>query len=272
MFFRFILVIVSLGTFLHDLRVSSCDTNCADKPVFSPSRLVVQYGDPASARCFVCQHACLSNPSGLEASDGQTQSNGTIILWTVDSMTEWDTSVVCYYNHDEGYQCCSKLPVTVYQPPHNVSISFVNHTGPMLEGHQYTLQCTVQDVAPAENLIVTFYKGQTALGPQQSNNKERTPVTEIFTLNITPRKEDVGIQYWCEAKLELGPEGPQSPPVVMSENIIATVYYHPPVQHLIPIPVMAIVAVSALVLIIAMFLLFFFCLRTRTRTVATIED
>ncbi|XP_044044059.1 vascular cell adhesion protein 1-like [Siniperca chuatsi] len=160
----------------------------------------------------------------------ETQTtNGTTISWTVDRMTEWSPSVMCYYNGDNG-QCCTTLPVTVYQPPHIVSISFVNHTGPMLEGHQYTLQCTVQDVAPVENLIVIFYRGQTALGQLQSSNTENKPVTEIFTLNITPSKEDDGVQYRCEAELELGPEGPQPPPVVMSQNITAAVYFKPQLE------------------------------------------
>ncbi|XP_076583648.1 intercellular adhesion molecule 2-like [Chaetodon auriga] len=220
----FLLLFVCLGTFLRGFHVSSCDANCAEKPVFSPSRLVVQYGDPVSASCSGCRHACLRGPTDLEVSAGVTRQNGSMILWTVDNVTEWDTSAVCYYTDDDGNQCCSKLPVTVYQPPDVVTISFHRTAGPMFVGSYYTLQCEVQNVAPVENLIVTFYKGQEVLSQQQSNNKEKAPVTEVFTFDFRPREDDDGAHLRCEAKLELGPEGPQPLPVVMSQNITITVY------------------------------------------------
>ncbi|KAK5865535.1 hypothetical protein PBY51_019800 [Eleginops maclovinus] len=143
-------------------------------------------------------------------------------------MTEWNIRLSCYYTNDTtDEQCFSILPITVYKPPDNVSISFVNHAGPMSEGQQYTLQCDVQDVAPAQNLIVTFYRGQTVLGELKSNKDQKKPVSEVFTLNITSTKEEDGLQFWCEAKLELGAEGPQQPPVVESEKLTATVLYKP---------------------------------------------
>ncbi|XP_071359870.1 vascular cell adhesion protein 1-like [Trachinotus anak] len=220
----FVLLVVSWMSTLCDFHVSSCE-HCADEPVFTPSRLVVKYGDPTSALCSVCP-SCADSVFDLEKALGDITKNGTTVLWRVESMTEWDTIVMCYYDDANGTQCCSNLPLTVYKPPDHVSISFVNHTGPMFEGHHYTLRCEVQDVAPIENLIVTFYRGRTALGQLQSNNTKKTPVTETFSMDIIPGKEDDGVQYWCEAKLQLGPEGPQHP-LVMSDRATATVYYKP---------------------------------------------
>uniref|UniRef100_A0A4W6BRD0 Ig-like domain-containing protein n=1 Tax=Lates calcarifer TaxID=8187 RepID=A0A4W6BRD0_LATCA len=203
--------------------LSFADEYCPDKPVFNPSRLVVKYGDPVSVTCSIRQ-SYQDYFFGLVDFMGNHTKNGTTILWEVQRMTEWRTLTTCCHINATDYCCCSKLPVTVYKPPDNVSISFRDHSGPLLEGHQYTLQCEVHNVAPVENLTVTFYRGQTALGQLQSNNIEKKPVTEILTLSINTRKEDDGVQYWCEAKLELGSEGPQPPPVVTSEKFITLLY------------------------------------------------
>lgn len=119
--------------------------------------------------------------------------------------------------------CGSPADVST-EPPDDVSISFVNHSGPALEGRQYTLQCGVQEVAPVDKLTVTFYKGTSALSTQRVKSCVATPVTEVFTLAIRPRRDDDGAQYWCEARLLLGPDGPPHPPVVESEKITAAVF------------------------------------------------
>uniref|UniRef100_A0A3Q3WCT2 Ig-like domain-containing protein n=1 Tax=Mola mola TaxID=94237 RepID=A0A3Q3WCT2_MOLML len=204
------------------------DVNCTDSPVFTPARLVVEHGDPVSATCTVCRSECSSTLSGLEKSVGVYIENGTTFSWTVDSMTEWGTSATCYYNDkkDSYHQCCGILPVTVYKIPDNVSISLVGHTGPMLEGHQYTLECAVRNVAPVKNLVVTFYRGRTPLSQVRSHNKnEDKPVDQAFTLNITGSKKEDGVDYYCEAKLEF--EMAQPRPMVQSPIFTATVHYKP---------------------------------------------
>ncbi|KAK2918689.1 hypothetical protein Q8A73_003060 [Channa argus] len=204
--------------------------NCIDKAVFTPSRLVVKHGDLTSATCTVCQSDCADTLFDFESPVGTKSKNGTLIKWTVDKMTEWEPSPYCSYNDPDipDKQCCTHLPITVYKLPDSVSISIFNHTGLMYEGHQYTLQCEVQNVAPIENLSVTFYRGNTPLGqPQSVNNTAKKPASDTYSEKITASKEDDGAQYWCEAKLELGPEGPHPPPVMKSQNITTTVYYKP---------------------------------------------
>uniref|UniRef100_A0A3Q3C8A4 Ig-like domain-containing protein n=1 Tax=Haplochromis burtoni TaxID=8153 RepID=A0A3Q3C8A4_HAPBU len=200
-------------------------SSCTEYPVFTPSALVVKYGDPANVTCVVCQKDCSGDASGLEHAVGNVTQNGTTMFWTVDRLTEWGISLQCYYTNDAGVQCISVLNPTLYRkyPPESVSISFVNHTEMMFENQQYTLQCSVQNVAPVQSLTVTFYRGNTALGHLLSDSEQKKPVNETFTLNITPSREDDGAQYWCEAKLELRPAGPQPPPVVTSEKLNATV-------------------------------------------------
>ncbi|XP_031718836.1 neural cell adhesion molecule 1-like [Anarrhichthys ocellatus] len=194
----------------------------------SPSTLVVRFGDPVTANCSVSRIGF--SPLGWVVSLAAPEPTmDRFLVWRVDRMTAWSIRPACYALSEQGGQCDIHLPLTVYKPPRNVSISFVDPTGPMFEGQQYTLQCTVEDVAPVENLTVTFYRGRTVLSQQQSNinDTEKKPLTDIFSLNITLSKEDDGVQYWCEAKLELGPDGPQRPPVVTSRNITTTVYFGP---------------------------------------------
>ncbi|XP_030005344.1 intercellular adhesion molecule 1-like [Sphaeramia orbicularis] len=195
--------------------------------MISPSSLVVRFGDPVKANCSLSQmDFYLLGWENLQRAPQPTQGN--FLVWSEDRVTEWSIKPMCYALSDHGGPCQLHLPVTVYKPPEKVSISFVNHTGPMFEGHQYTLQCTVWDVAPVKNLIVRFFRGETELVQLKSiNNTGQKPATETFTLDISPSKDDNGAQYWCEAKLDLGPGGPESPPMAKSENITATLLFGP---------------------------------------------
>uniref|UniRef100_A0A3B3CIP2 Ig-like domain-containing protein n=1 Tax=Oryzias melastigma TaxID=30732 RepID=A0A3B3CIP2_ORYME len=223
---------VLLLVLLQIFEVNSCgsDQMCPDKPVFTPSSLVVKYGDPAYATCVVCQSGCTADVSNLEKSSGTAEINGRTIMWNVSSLTEWDSDLICFNEDQNGTQCCTTLGVTVYQTPKDVSFRVFNHSGPMLEGDAHTLVCDVWDVAPV-NLVVTFYRGPTQLGqPQLYTTTEKKPSNVTFLLSYEASREDDGAQLSCGAKLELGPEGPQHLSVVKSQNVTATIHYGPEPQ------------------------------------------
>nr|XP_020498926.1 vascular cell adhesion protein 1-like isoform X1 [Labrus bergylta] len=237
MLFCEVIFVLSLMTFLLDFHASGCVFNCTDKPVFTPSRLVVKYGDPASVICNACQQECLNEIFNIEHSVGKVTKNRTTISWNIDNFTEWTARLQCYYNkaaenvYDPDVQCCTILPLTLYKPPDKVSISFANHTGPLIEAHPYTLQCTVHNVAPVEKVMAIFYRGHSVVGQVQVNNSYgKKPMTHSYTLDVTPHKGEDDAAYWCAAELVLGPEGPQPPPVVISQNMTTTVYYAPKLQ------------------------------------------
>ncbi|XP_043971614.1 vascular cell adhesion protein 1-like [Gambusia affinis] len=226
--FSCLFLLISFLNILRCFHVSACDYTCQDKPVITPSRLVVKFGDPASATCVACKEACLppdENIINMEVSLGTYNINGNTVSWTVNQMTEWELTPKCFYT-TENDQCCTDLPITVYKPPESVSFS-IKPSGPLIEGSEVTLHCDVLNVAPAKNLIVTFYRGQRSLGEEKSSNTAKKPVNEEFSLSYNISKEDNQVQFWCEAKLELGAEGPQPPLVVKSDNLTATVYYGP---------------------------------------------
>lgn len=79
----------------------------------------MQYGASLSTTCTACESACLGAQFDVETAIGQrNRSEATAtVVWTVDQVTEWDASALCYYNDQkvEDHQCCTELHVTVYR-------------------------------------------------------------------------------------------------------------------------------------------------------------
>lgn len=111
------------------------------------------------------------------------------------------------------------------ETPDSVSIRPVNHTGPMVAGKEYQLLCEVQNIAPVQYLTLRWYKDQTEVYNNSfSELTSSSPVQVSSVLIVTPTKDENGAQYRCVAELELGPEGPRTPPTVTSEPLNASVY------------------------------------------------
>ncbi|XP_064821203.1 intercellular adhesion molecule 1-like isoform X2 [Oncorhynchus masou masou] len=210
-----------------------CDFTDAECLVISPARLVVKHGDPASSSCS----SDTPVEMGWEATQGGvvlTDKKVKILRWKVDSVTDWDNNPKCY---TEGGQCQKQLDITVYKLPDRVSISYRKYPDPMVEGHRYLLQCLVQNIAPIGRLRVTFVKvsttgEQTELDTQhKSKDNINTPENGTYTLDFTPGRDDDGAQLLCSAMLDLGPEGPQPPPVMNSNRLNINVHYKPQITR-----------------------------------------
>ncbi|KAI4895989.1 hypothetical protein NFI96_025261 [Prochilodus magdalenae] len=207
------------------LALSETPALCTNALHLDPPRVVVSYGDPVSVNCS-------TNETYLklawETAYGDTKMIGTTtITWTVEELKDFDARVFCFMVDKEYNSEQAELNITVYKTPDKVTISTVGHSGPMIEGRKYELQCDVQNVAPVEFLTVSWYKGDTLVNHTTFNDSTKTPVTRSTTLQIIPSRDDNGAQYRCVAELDLGPDGPQPPPTVTSDSLNMTVYYGP---------------------------------------------
>lgn len=109
--------------------------------------------------------------------------------------------------------------------PEKVTISIVNHTGPLAVGKKYELQCDIENCAPVNVLAVFWYKGETLVKNRGfSDLPTKTPSNKTVTLKITPSTSDSDDPYWCAAKLKLGATGPQPPPSVTSNRLSVAVH------------------------------------------------
>ncbi|XP_055753456.1 intercellular adhesion molecule 5 isoform X2 [Salvelinus fontinalis] len=192
----------------------------------NPPRVVVRYGDSVSVNCNTSSTD--HEGMGWEATLGGTGfEHVNVVTWTVDGLTDWTIEPKCYINLIDGEQPSKVLPVILYKTPDSVSISVLRHSGPMVEGTEYQLQCDIQNIAPQQNLVVKWYKGNELLDNVTYSDVSKTPVNVSATLMISPSRDDDGAQYRCRAELDLGPEGPQPHPTVASEPLNITVHYAP---------------------------------------------
>ena len=88
-------------------------------------------------------------------------------------------------------------------------------SGELDEGILRVFRCDVNDVAPAENISVTWLIGNRTVLPNHHLNgskdvndtKKPRDVTSLFSYE--PRREDDTLQIRCQVNFNLGPSGPQ---------------------------------------------------------------
>lgn len=196
--------------------------------VLSHPKVVVRYGASVSVNCStpLADH----DGMGWEATSGSVglTTDVNYVTWTVDSLTDWTIQPMCYINANE-VQHIVILQVVLYMIPDHIEISLLQNpsAGLMKEREEYIIRCDILNVAPVQRLTVTWYRGKEIIKEQSFNDTTKTPVNQSSILTITPKRSDNGTDYRCQAKLDLGPEGPQPPLSVTSEPLIAIVHYKP---------------------------------------------
>uniref|UniRef100_A0A3B4G6M6 Ig-like domain-containing protein n=1 Tax=Pundamilia nyererei TaxID=303518 RepID=A0A3B4G6M6_9CICH len=190
-------------------------------PTLTPSEMVVRFGDPVLINCSTS--ATDVQGMGWEAPFGGTGfERPPVVTWRVDKVEEWTPNPFCYVTLVNGSQCTVNPLITVYKTPDSVSVSDMGH-GSMVEGREYDLKCDVINVAPVQNLTVTWYRGNETVLTQMFNDSTMTPVNASSTLRISTPRDYNGLTFRCEAELHLGPKGPKFPPNVTSPPYTAVV-------------------------------------------------
>lgn len=208
--------------------------------------MVVQYqdrGQNATCKPTPAASQYVEEISWQVLQGGRTNST----TWFVNAETDWDPRPVCKATFHVTGPCQKHLNFTLYKMPDSVSVRPVDNFMSVREGKEIQLQCDITNVAPARDLSVRWYKGNETFGPlirgsiqvtgcmtENDPNCDiaviRSPLNVSSTINITVDRNHNGVEFRCEAELDLGPEGPQPPPTMMSSPVNITVYYKPSIN------------------------------------------
>ncbi|KAM4535599.1 hemicentin-2-like [Fundulus diaphanus] len=184
------------------------DASCAVELI--PPRVVVKHGDPVSVNCSTSASDVAG--VGWEASQGGTGiQEQRSVMWTVESLIHWDISPICFLNDIHENQCLTKLDLVIYTFPETISISSSAELNEGIrENVEYTFTCSILNIAPVQNLMIRWYRGDALIHTDKvSDSKQKTPTNRTFVLSFTPTRQHDGTTIRCEAHMDLGPEGPK---------------------------------------------------------------
>ncbi|XP_053332696.1 carcinoembryonic antigen-related cell adhesion molecule 20-like isoform X1 [Clarias gariepinus] len=204
----------------------------------TPSSLLVEYGKPAHVHCSIQSKPEGPYILGWESKTDQPITNTEMsLLWSVDSLTDWEETrgLWCYRTDKDNNQITCKVNLTIFKPPDSITLTSVPNE--WTEGTQTELWCEIVNVGPGQKLSVnwnradqkqntTFTVFNTTLFPDLVNNI--SSVSETVKLNVTATREDDGVQYQCEAVLDLDQHGLK---VRKSQPINITVHYKPIIRQ-----------------------------------------
>ncbi|KAF0032855.1 hypothetical protein F2P81_015145 [Scophthalmus maximus] len=209
----------------------------------TPDRMVLRYRGPSqNAACRLTSAAAAGNVK--EKTHGW-DVRGFVTFnesWSADTREDWDARPVCTATFWGMGECNKSLDFTLYKTPDNILIRPVHDAvSQLVEGSVLQLRCDIISVAPAQNLVVRWYQGNDTLEhliggplrvtgclPENGTNCDigeiRSPLNVSSTISIPLNRTHSGAEFSCVAQMDLGAEGPQPPPNVMSGPFNVTVH------------------------------------------------
>lgn len=198
----------------------------------TPERMVLEYrGGNQSATC----KALTTTSTNIDEIYWEDDRGKNISLEWVADTHNWDLRPVCTAKF-KGIGICQKtLDVTFYKKPDSVSLSIEADNNTLMEGSEYSLVCEIISVAPAQNVRVRWYRGNESFTPADVScdmfnvNTTKRDVNMLFRTNITANRKLNGLEFTCEAELDLRPGEPQLLSI-MSQPLNITVHYKPSIN------------------------------------------
>lgn len=72
---------------------------------------------------------------------------------------------------------------------------------PLVEGRNYSVQCVLTNVAPVQNVQVSWHSGNKVLKRQTYDLSINFPANTTSDFSLVANRNDTGAEIWCEAKL-----------------------------------------------------------------------
>uniref|UniRef100_A0A3Q3G844 Ig-like domain-containing protein n=1 Tax=Labrus bergylta TaxID=56723 RepID=A0A3Q3G844_9LABR len=201
----------------------SADSSCPPESnplTLDPPVVVGELGETVGVNCSSVNDNHYGMYWRTRNTDSELEEENSFIAESLQ-LSDWNTAAECKIKLNETYECSKELEIIMYKNP-DVSLYPTKYLIDLVEGTPFELQCDIIEVAPVQKLTVRWYKGKQIIKTNTFSNTTKRPVEESSILMVNISRGDHGAQFRCEAQLDFGPHGVQTPVISKTHQVSAT--------------------------------------------------